>query len=70
MTLGYNIAGFASALALYLFLRRENVKRDRGERDEVIGDSKDGDPRNGCYQSVEDAKRDKGDQWSGFRYTM
>ena len=51
-----------------VLLRRENARRDRGERNEIIGDSKDGDPRNGCYESVEAAKRDKGDKWSGFRY--
>ena len=26
--------------------------------------------KNGCYATVEDAKRDKGDEWSGYRYTL
>ena len=62
--------GFLGTAAMFFLLRRENARRDRGERDEVIGDSKDGDVRNGCYASVEDAKRDKGDHWSGFRYII
>ena len=56
-----------------ILLRRENAARDRGERDEVIAgeDNKhaDGD-RNGRFESVEDARREKGDLWSGFRYTL
>lgn len=43
-----------------------------GERDEHIVGVNDDQPgisdKNGRYDSVEDAKRDKGDKWSGFRY--
>ena len=33
-------------------------------------DNKDGDEKNGVFESVDDAKREKGDEWSGFRYTL
>ncbi|EJD02868.1 MFS general substrate transporter [Fomitiporia mediterranea MF3/22] len=64
------IVGLVSSITLHVLLRRENGHRNRGERDEVIGDAVDGhgDIRNGRYDSVEAAKRDKGDEWSGFRY--
>lgn len=60
----------ANSVFLYL-LKKENDRRDRGERDEVIG-SAEGleDNGNGVYASVEDAKRDKGDNWSGYRYML
>ncbi|EJC99322.1 MFS general substrate transporter [Fomitiporia mediterranea MF3/22] len=64
------VVGLVSSISLHVLLRGENGRRDRGERDEVIGDAVDGygDIRNGRYDSVEAAKRDKGDEWSGFRY--
>ncbi|KAI0091669.1 MFS general substrate transporter [Irpex rosettiformis] len=53
-------------------LKRENARRDRGERDEVItvglNEDKEDLLKNGCYSSVEEAKREKGDWWSGYRY--
>lgn len=60
---------------LYLFLlRRENARRDRGERDEIIGSVKaadgTGNEKNGVFETVADAKREKGDEWSGYRYTL
>lgn len=51
-----------------ILLRKENARRERGERDETIGSSDRGNPANGCYESIEAAKADKGDEWSGFRY--
>lgn len=54
-------------------LKRENAARARGDRDEIIGDTKapDGDSRKVlAYESVEAARIDKGDKWSGFRYTL
>ncbi|EPT03013.1 hypothetical protein FOMPIDRAFT_126735 [Fomitopsis schrenkii] len=54
-----------------IFLSRENRKRERGERDEVIkGVNEDRDDlvRNGVFASVEEARKEKGDEWSGFRY--
>lgn len=57
-------------------LKLENDRRDRGERDEVIGcdDRPEEDvakaTKNGKYESTEAAREDKGDTWSGFRYTL
>ncbi|KAF8269774.1 MFS general substrate transporter [Lactarius quietus] len=72
--------GIISSIAYYAFLRRENAARDRGERDEVIeGDFRENEGaeereerarRNGRFISVEEAKREKGDQWSGYRYIL
>ena len=63
-----------SAFAYRLLLKRENEKRERGERDEVIGgvDSADSGEKtpNGRYSTVDEAKREKGDEWSGYRYTL
>ena len=53
------------------FLSRENRKRERGERNEVIkGVNEDRDDllRNGVFASAEEARKEKGDEWSGFRY--
>lgn len=63
------IAIIANALFLYL-LKQENARRDRGERDEVIGPEGLVDNGNGRYATVEDAKREKGDNWSGYRYIL
>ncbi|KAJ7919667.1 MFS general substrate transporter [Mycena leptocephala] len=59
----------ANSAALYL-LKRENARRDRGERDEIIGEEGLEDNGNGRYATVEDAKREKGDNWSGYRYIL
>ncbi|KAL1758198.1 major facilitator superfamily domain-containing protein [Schizophyllum commune] len=82
LVLMYIAFGLISS-TVYLFLAdRENRRRDRGERDEVIraegseegkeGDEgkKGGHARNGVYESVDAARRDKGDEWSGYRYTL
>lgn len=60
---------------MYSFrLRTENARRARGERDELlvgIDENKSGtNPRNGTFDSIEEAKREKGDQWSGYKYTL
>ncbi|KAI9454442.1 MFS general substrate transporter [Russula earlei] len=70
--LAYIAVCWLSSLVLYRPLRRENKARDRGELDEVIDDveNKNADPDNGRYGSVADARREKGDRWSGFRYTV
>ncbi|ETW87358.1 major facilitator superfamily [Heterobasidion irregulare TC 32-1] len=71
--LAYISIGWLCSLAYMLLLRRENRRRERGERDEVIAgtDNKHGDAvRNGEFQSIEEARRTKGDLWSGFRYTL
>ena len=74
MVLVYIGMGFCASVIMSLCLRRENEKRNRGERDEIIAgvnDSKEGlNEKNGRFESVEDAKKDKGDKWSGYRYTV
>ena len=66
--------GFIAANIMLFFLRRENACRARGERDETIigvNDDKPGlNPKNGVYASVEEARADKGDKWSGYKYTL
>jgi hypothetical protein len=68
----YIAIGWISSLIYTILLRRENKARDRGERDEVIDDleNKSGKLYNGRYSSVAEARREKGDMWSGFRYTV
>ncbi|KZT05887.1 MFS general substrate transporter [Laetiporus sulphureus 93-53] len=68
----YIAIGWLCSLTFHILLRRENAKREAGERDEVVEgvDNKLADERNGHFESVEAAKREKGDQWSGFRYTL
>jgi hypothetical protein len=66
--------GLIATIVYRSLLKAENARRDRGERNEII----DGDnekllgrnEKNGRYASVEEAKRDKGDQWSGYRYIV
>ncbi|CAE6455054.1 unnamed protein product [Rhizoctonia solani] len=77
-TLGHGIVlmyiaiGWVTSFVFIILLRRENAKRERGERDEVLtgasGSEKAVESRNGVYATVEEAKRDKGDEWSGYRY--
>ncbi|KAK2461666.1 hypothetical protein APHAL10511_006129 [Amanita phalloides] len=71
IVLGYIAVGFISSAILSLLLRRENARRDRGERDEVIDgiDNKFASERNGVYRNIEEAQKEKGDEWSRFRYT-
>ena len=77
--LGHGIILMYIAIALitaatYRFLlKRENAKRERGERDEVIvgeNDEREDLAKNGRFNTVADAKREKGDRWSGYRYTL
>ncbi|KAJ3481682.1 hypothetical protein NLI96_g7499 [Meripilus lineatus] len=83
-TLGHGIVlmyigiGFICSVSFLFLLRNENAKRERGERDEVIvgvNDKQDEinggilERKNGKYDSIADAKREKGDTWSGYRYT-
>lgn len=62
-----------SSITYRVLLKRENGRRDRGERDEVIvgvNDNREDLLKNGRYASVDEAKREKGDRWSGYRYTL
>ena len=53
-------------------MKRENARRDAGEREEVIDgvDNKYAREENGHFASVEQAREEKGDEWSGFRYSL
>ena len=66
--------GLVACTVYFFFLRAENARRARGERDEIIVGVNDmaagANSKNGTFESVEDAKREKGDSWSGYRYTM
>jgi hypothetical protein len=66
----YIAFGILSSILYHILLRRENARRERGERDEIIGDdSAEGkNEKNGRFASVAEAKREKGDSWSGYRY--
>ena len=62
--------GWIATCVFYFYLRRENAKRERGERDELIapdGEEKGRAAPGGVYESVAAAKIDKGDKWSGYR---
>ncbi|EMD39264.1 hypothetical protein CERSUDRAFT_82011 [Gelatoporia subvermispora B] len=78
-TLGHGIVllyigiGFITSVTYYVLLRRENARRDRGERDEIIkgvNDDRTDLAKNGTFSSVAEAKQEKGDEWSGYRYTL
>lgn len=71
MVLMYIGLGMISSIICVFFLDKENKKRDRGERDEIIGDiTITGNEKNGRFATLADAKTEKGDQWSGYRYTL
>ncbi|KAL5495356.1 hypothetical protein ACEPAI_819 [Sanghuangporus weigelae] len=71
IVLAYIIIGFFSSWILRIVLKAENARRERGERDEAIGDPEiNAEKGVRVYESVEAAKIDKGDFWSGFRYTL
>ncbi|CAK5283159.1 unnamed protein product [Mycena citricolor] len=75
LVLMYIVIGIIASTTYHLALRAENARRDRGERDEIIGKSEDADAerlaaRNGRFESVAEAKREKGDEWSGYRYIL
>lgn len=68
-----------ASVAYYFMLRLENNRRCRGLRDEIIDGVNDkGDPEtisrlsklNGRFATVEEAKKEKGDNWSGYRYIL
>lgn len=65
--------GVIASTTYLTLLKRENARRDRGERDEYIEDQPETqlpeNMKNGRYATMDDAKRDKGDNWSGYRYT-
>ncbi|KAK0202559.1 MFS general substrate transporter [Desarmillaria ectypa] len=71
LVLMYIGLGIIFTLIYLFFVNRENKRRERGERDELIGDEDaQGNESNGRFVTVEAAKREKGDAWSGYRYTL
>ena len=70
----YICFGVIASVAYMTLLKRENARRDRGERDEIIENQVEThDPRNeknGRYATIDDARKDKGDEWSGYRYVI
>ncbi|KAG1817768.1 MFS general substrate transporter [Suillus variegatus] len=74
--LAYIAIGWLCSAAFMFLLRRENERRDRGERDEVIDNDNSGEDmselalKNGRFETIDDARREKGDEWSQFRYTL
>ncbi|KIM47889.1 hypothetical protein M413DRAFT_61871 [Hebeloma cylindrosporum] len=72
IVLFYITTGFACSVLFAVLLKRENARRERGERDEIIvgAISDRAHERNGTYNNVEEAKVSKGDKWSGFRYVL
>ncbi|KIM68298.1 hypothetical protein SCLCIDRAFT_1209723 [Scleroderma citrinum Foug A] len=70
IALMYVILAIIGTVILWYILKRENARRDRGERDEIIQGQEGGHIANGCFESVEEAKREKGDEWSGYRHTL
>lgn len=62
--------GLIATVTAYIILKRENARRDRGERDEIIGQDLHGVEKNGKFDTIADAKREKGDAWSGYRYML
>ncbi|KAF9240614.1 major facilitator superfamily domain-containing protein [Melanogaster broomeanus] len=70
LVLMYIAFGIISTVSLRYMLKAENARRERGERDEVIEGYEGGLEINGRFASVDDARREKGDKWSGYRYTL
>ncbi|KAG6381714.1 major facilitator superfamily domain-containing protein [Boletus reticuloceps] len=70
LVLMYICFGLISTVAMIFMLKAENGRRERGERDEVIDKYDGGLEVNGRFGSVEDAQREKGDRWSGYRYML
>ncbi|CDO73521.1 hypothetical protein BN946_scf185013.g156 [Trametes cinnabarina] len=72
IVLAYIAIGWICSLGLYIHLKRENAAKRRGERDEVIDGVNNPHAReeNGHFESVDAARMEKGDHWSGFRYSL
>jgi len=72
IVLMYIAIGWLSSLTYTILLRQENKARERGKRDEVIDgiENKLANIDNGRYSSEAKARGEKGDMWSGFRYTV
>ncbi|TRM66434.1 major facilitator superfamily domain-containing protein [Schizophyllum amplum] len=71
IVLAYIAIGFICSALFLVGLKRENAAKERGERDEIIDGvvNELAHEKNGTYTTVEQARIDKGDAWSGFKYT-
>ncbi|KAF8315932.1 MFS general substrate transporter [Clavulina sp. PMI_390] len=82
LVLSYAAMGLVSSVVFIYKLDRENKARDAGLRDERIladlrgrkGALRDGETESeysgGTYETVDEARREKGDLWSGYRYVL
>jgi len=69
--LGYLTLGFICTLIMAWGLKRENMRRASGERGERIMDDPSTHHHKGReYSSVAEARRELGDQFSGFTYVL
>jgi hypothetical protein len=78
-SLAQTAVGLVGSVAYQAILRRENGLRDAGHRDEVIeaeietlqgAGVEERAQRNGRFATVDEARRIKGDAWSGYRYML
>jgi len=74
LVLMYIAFGLIATISYIILLKRENARRDRGERDEIIESQMEThdtrNEKNGRYATVDEARKDKGDEWSGYRYVI
>lgn len=74
LVLLYLVMGWVGTALVMIMLKRENAKRDRGERDEIISADADEKTRTAegerIYSSHEEAKRVLGDLHSSVRYVL
>lgn len=74
LVLMYIVFGLISLILYIILLKHENAQWDRGEQDEIIENQVEThdalNEKNGRYATVDEAKQDKGDEWSGYRYVI
>ncbi|KAF8315935.1 MFS general substrate transporter [Clavulina sp. PMI_390] len=82
LVLSYAVMGLISSIVFIYKLDRENKARDAGLRDErILADLPGGKDASvdsetesrypgGTYKTVDEARREKGDLWSGYRYIL
>jgi len=72
IVLAYIAIGWLCSLVFLVLLRRENRHREMGLRNEIIEGVYDENAReaNGRFENIDAARREKGDEWSRFRYTL
>ncbi|KAF8315931.1 MFS general substrate transporter [Clavulina sp. PMI_390] len=82
LVLSYTVTGFVASMVFIYKLDRENKARDAGLRDEriladlpggkdIMADSEiESKYPGGTYETVDEARREKGDLWSGYRYVL